>query len=86
MFTFTDIDECVGNECVHGSCVDRVNEYSCDCQPGYTGTHCETSESNLMLPIFLSSGIKWCCLLNVVSMSVYQRCFSTSIQYCLLIC
>ena len=37
----TNIDECASSPCVHGSCEDGVNSYSCSCLPGYTGTLCE---------------------------------------------
>ena len=32
------------NPCENGgNCTDGVNEYSCTCILGYSGTHCETS-------------------------------------------
>jgi len=36
-----DIDECAGEPCLHGECVDGVAEYSCLCEPGYEGDDCE---------------------------------------------
>ena len=45
---FTDIDDCAEIECKNGGdCVDGVNEYTCNCQSGYTGQLCETSESSI---------------------------------------
>jgi len=38
----TDIDECATNPCNHGSCQDEINGYHCNCEPGYTGTSCDT--------------------------------------------
>lgn len=39
-----DIDECGSNPCQHGGqCLDRLNGYTCQCLPGYTGTNCETN-------------------------------------------
>merc|ERR1719369_223887 len=29
-----DINECESNPCVHGSCTDGVNSYTCQCEPG----------------------------------------------------
>jgi len=37
----TDIDDCKSHECVHGTCKDGVNNYTCDCQPGYEGEMCD---------------------------------------------
>ena len=42
-FFSKDIDECVNHTCQNGgSCLDGVNNYSCNCLPGYTGNRCET--------------------------------------------
>ena len=38
-----DINECESSPCRHGSCVDELLEYRCDCSDtGYEGTHCDT--------------------------------------------
>jgi hypothetical protein len=36
-----DIDECAADPCVHGSCTDQVNGYSCSCEPGWDGQNCD---------------------------------------------
>lgn len=38
----SDIDECATLPCQNGDCVDLVNEFSCTCTGGFTGTLCET--------------------------------------------
>ena len=42
---FVDVDECAGNPCDNGgTCSEGVNEYSCECAPGYTGTECSVGK------------------------------------------
>jgi len=44
---FSDINECSPNPCQNGAtCVDLVGSYRCDCKTGYSGTNCETGDSN----------------------------------------
>jgi len=38
----TDINECASNPCIHGTCHDGVNLFSCACTPGYGGPLCQT--------------------------------------------
>ena len=45
-----DIDDCTSDPCMNGgTCTDGVNDYTCDCVTGYTGTTCETSKCDLDL-------------------------------------
>ena len=42
---FIDINECASSPCQNGgTCVDQVNQYTCQCAAGYSGTTCATSK------------------------------------------
>ena len=39
---FSEINECVSNPCKNSAtCIDQINQYVCQCRPGYTGELCE---------------------------------------------
>ena len=41
----SDIDECGSLPCQpNGKCIDGVNSYTCQCNSGYEGKHCENSK------------------------------------------
>ena len=40
-----DINDCEPDPCIHGSCEDEVNLYTCACDSGYSGTDCAESNS-----------------------------------------
>lgn len=40
-----DVDECSSNPCSNdGVCRNFINEYTCQCAPGYEGAQCETGK------------------------------------------
>ena len=42
---FVDIDDCQWAVCLHGgTCVDGVDEYTCNCTIGWNGAHCEIGQ------------------------------------------
>ena len=42
-FFLLDINECSSDPCENGgTCTDDVCGYICDCEPGFTGTECQT--------------------------------------------
>ena len=41
--SFLDIDECEGRNCSEqGECQDGIDDYTCNCNNGFTGKDCET--------------------------------------------
>ena len=39
----TDIDECASDPCQNNAtCIDKINEFTCICQAGFTGRQCQT--------------------------------------------
>jgi hypothetical protein len=39
-----NIDECAESPCLNeATCVDGINNYTCACQPGYTGRNCQVT-------------------------------------------
>ena len=44
-FFFADIDYCETSTCDNGgTCIDGIDDYTCECQEGYTGSNCETGK------------------------------------------
>ena len=49
LLLFLDDDECTSDPCQNGgACVDGVDSYTCACAAGYSGDHCEESESTTL--------------------------------------
>ena len=45
-----DIDDCAVQPCENGAtCIDAVNDYTCDCVNGYTGKNCSIGKNRLCL-------------------------------------
>lgn len=44
-FTILGIDECAEQPCQNnGTCVDLMNDYTCNCMDGFNGTDCTNSK------------------------------------------
>ena len=48
-FLGKEINECESSPCIHGNCSDQLNNYTCDCHAGYTGSTCKTGMNTLFL-------------------------------------
>ena len=47
-FCTVNVNDCANSPCgSNGVCVDGLNQYSCMCNPGFTGTTCQTTTSSL---------------------------------------
>jgi len=48
MMHSTDIDDCDSDPCQnHGTCIDKINDFSCICAPGYTDKECSTGKMSV---------------------------------------
>lgn len=44
-----DINDCKPSLCQHGGkCIDKVNDFECDCCPGWSGRNCEQCKLNFI--------------------------------------
>ena len=39
------IKDCSSNPCIHGTCTDLVNNYTCTCEAGYDGKNCDNGKA-----------------------------------------
>ena len=56
---FPDINECADQPCVHGTCEDDVNGYTCTCEQGYTGLNCDEGEVSDPRDTILSANVTY---------------------------
>ena len=46
LLILVDIDDCADQPCQNGgTCIDSVNDYSCNCVDGYSGKDCSVGKS-----------------------------------------
>ena len=53
-----NINECLQNPCVNGTCADTYGSYECDCVPGVCGKNCHMNDPCQQVNIFSFSMIK----------------------------
>ena len=68
----SDIDECAPNPCQHGSCLDMVNGYTCECCPGYKGTNCDEGMKYLFWKVMHQSGDVFYAMIFLVAINQSQ--------------
>ena len=45
VYDFSETDECASDPCANGAeCVDYINNYDCECLPGFGGENCDECE------------------------------------------
>ena len=45
IYLFSDVDDCALSPCQNGGiCTDGVNQFTCQCEPGFSGINCEISK------------------------------------------
>ena len=45
-----DVDECSNKPCENsGVCVDGIDDFTCQCQPGFTGKKCQTGKLSVVI-------------------------------------
>ncbi len=44
-FVHSDEDDCIGNICQNGVCVNGFKSYTCDCDSQWTGVFCEIGKN-----------------------------------------
>ena len=50
VFSLSDIDDCQGSPChTDATCLDHVNNFTCVCQPGFTGQLCDQGKSEVRM-------------------------------------
>lgn len=48
LFLLSDEEDCFPDTCKFGgNCTDKVNDFHCDCKPGYNGKSCENGTISL---------------------------------------
>ena len=50
MNVYIELNECEFLPCVYGTCKDEMNDYYCNCTPGYTGKDCNVGMTICFLP------------------------------------
>lgn len=47
-----NIDDCMSDPCQNGgTCIDGIDTYSCECAPGFEGSHCEENRNECALNV-----------------------------------
>lgn len=54
VWTVLDVNDCETEQCSFGTCADRVDSFSCSCNPGYTGVRCDTGNKAFALLYLLN--------------------------------